>query len=188
EVIIFMFLDLQESTSIAEQLGHIRYSKLIQDCFSDLGVVLESQAEIYQYVGDEAVLIWKHRDGVHHQQCLEAFYRFKQALISREAYYRQQYNCLPFFKAGVHGGLVTVTEVGRYKKEIAYHGDAVNTAARIQGQCNAFGEELLTSAELAASLEGGPYSFRPLGQVPLKGKKQAVEICAVSLDKASVSA
>lgn len=36
EVRIFMFLDLKSSTTIAERLGHIRYSQLIQDCFYDL--------------------------------------------------------------------------------------------------------------------------------------------------------
>lgn len=32
----FMFLDLQASTMLAEKLGHIKYSKLVQDCFNDL--------------------------------------------------------------------------------------------------------------------------------------------------------
>ena len=53
---IFMFLDLQSSTKHAENLGHIKYSKMIQDCFNDLGVVVEDEAEIYQYVGDEVIL------------------------------------------------------------------------------------------------------------------------------------
>jgi len=43
---IFMFLDLQSSTKHAEKLGHIKYSKMIQDCFNDLGVVNENESEI----------------------------------------------------------------------------------------------------------------------------------------------
>jgi len=46
----FMFLDLQSSTKHAENLGHIRYSKIIQDCFNDLGIVVGNETEIYQYV------------------------------------------------------------------------------------------------------------------------------------------
>ncbi|MCB0535829.1 MAG: hypothetical protein KDD14_26735, partial [Saprospiraceae bacterium] len=54
---IFMFLDLKSSTTIAEQLGHIHFSRFIQDCFFDLTeVVLRHKVDIYQYVGDEAVL------------------------------------------------------------------------------------------------------------------------------------
>ena len=42
----FMFLDLKGSTTIAEQLGHRRYSSLIQDCFRDLtGTLLATRAE-----------------------------------------------------------------------------------------------------------------------------------------------
>jgi len=53
---IFMFLDLQSSTEHAENLGHVEYSKMIQDCFNDLGIVVENEADIYQYIGDEAIL------------------------------------------------------------------------------------------------------------------------------------
>jgi adenylate cyclase len=55
---VFMFIDLQSSTQIAEELGHIKYSQLLQDCFNDLGVTSKYYAQIYQYVGDEAVLTW----------------------------------------------------------------------------------------------------------------------------------
>jgi len=106
---IFMFLDLQASTHIAEKLGHIKYSMLIQDCFNDLGVVVEDEAEIYQYVGDEAVLTWKIEDGVRNANCLNAFFNFRKQLEKKQDYYKPKYDYLPFFKAGVHAGIVTVT-------------------------------------------------------------------------------
>ena len=177
---IFMFLDLQASTTLAERLGHIQYSKLIQDCFNDMGVVVEYRAEIYQYVGDEAVLTWPLHDGLDDQNCLKAFYRFKQQLELNSERYQNRYGCQPFFKAGVHAGLVTVTEVGKYKKEIAYHGDAINTAARIQGQCNTLKKELLLSGALKEALENSPYNFEPMDKLPLKGKKEKVQLFAVA--------
>ena len=33
---VFMFLDLESSTMIAEKLGHIKYSELIRDCFLEI--------------------------------------------------------------------------------------------------------------------------------------------------------
>ncbi len=179
---IFMFLDLQASTTLAERLGHVTYSKLVQDCFNDLGIVAANNGEIYQYVGDEAVLTWSLDEGIRNQNLLEAFYRFKQQLESKREYYETTYDCLPFFKAGVHAGTVTVTEVGKYKKEIAYHGDTINTAARIQGQCNNLGSELLVSEFLKNRLEDSHYIFEHIGSVPLKGKKGAVSICSVRTD------
>ncbi len=177
---IFMFLDLQSSTALAEQLGHIKYSMLVQDCFNDLGVAVTDETEIYQYVGDEAVLTWQLKEGIKNQNCLKTFFNFKQLLKEKEAHYIKKYNCLPFFKAGVHAGLVTVTEVGKYKKEIAYHGDTINTAARIQGQCNDLNSELLLSESLKNQLQSNNYKFLPMGSVPLKGKKGAVPICSVT--------
>lgn len=177
---IFMFLDLKSSTQHAERLGHIQYSKMIQDCFNDLGVVVENESEIYQYVGDEVILTWKLKDGLKNQNCLRAFYNFKNQLAKRGNHYQKQYACQPQFKAGLHEGIVTVTEVGKYKKEIAYHGDAINTAARIQEKCNEFGEELLISESLTEKLNSNGFQFKAIGSIPLKGKSQEVVIYGIS--------
>ncbi|GAB5398857.1 MAG: hypothetical protein Aureis2KO_04420 [Aureisphaera sp.] len=176
---IFMFLDLKDSTKLAEQLGHIKYSRLVQDCFNDLGVVIENEAEIYQYVGDEAVLTWNLKTGLRKANCIHAFYNFKKRLQKKEAYYLKKYNCMPFFKAGLNGGVVIATEVGKYKKEIAYHGDTINTASRIQNKCNEYGQELLISENLKDALSYSAFQFELLGNIPLKGKQDEVGIYAV---------
>lgn len=176
---IFMFLDLKDSTQHAERLGHIKYSRLIQDCFNDLGVVIENEAEIYQYVGDEAVLTWRLQDGLRNQNCINAFYTFKSKLIKKQAYYSKKYDCVPHFKAGLNEGVITATEVGKYKKEIAYHGDTINTAARIQKKCNEFNQELLISENLKNKITGSTHEFIPFGDIPLKGKAQKVAIFAI---------
>lgn len=179
EARVFMFLDLQSSTQLAEKLGHIAYSQFLQDCFNDLGVTVENEAEIYQYVGDEVILTWPMAVGMRNQNCLRAFFNFKNRLAIRTDYYQEKYGCLPFFKAGVNAGMVTVTEVGKYKKEIAYHGDAINTAARIQGQCNDFRQELLVSGGVKDQLGQGILIFEAMGSILLKGKHEAIPIFAV---------
>lgn len=176
---VFMFLDLKDSTKHAEKLGHIQYSLMIQDCFNDLGVVVECEAEIYQYVGDEAILTWKLKDGIRRQNCINAYFCFKNQLAKKADYYQKTYNIVPHFKAGLNAGIVTVTEVGKYKKEIAYHGDTINTAARIQGKCNDFGRELLISGYLKDKLENSNYNFESMDSILLKGKNTEVAIFAV---------
>ncbi len=177
---IFMFLDLQSSTQIAERLGHIKYSLMIQDCFSDLSIVVENEAEVYQYVGDEVILTWKPKNGLRNNNCVNAYFNFKQKLLDKSNYYQQKYACDPYFKAGVNIGIVTVTEVGRYKKEIAYHGDTINTAARIQSKCNELGKGLLVSEKLKNKLDPRIFTFDQIGSIPLKGKKAQVPIYAVA--------
>jgi adenylate cyclase len=89
------------------------------------------------------------------------------------------YDIIPHFKAGLHAGIVTVTEVGKYKKEIAYHGDTINTASRIQGKCNEFDQELLISENLKDQLGITRFIFNKLASIALRGKEKKVLIYAV---------
>jgi len=62
-------------------------------------------------------------------------FAYDKLLINKSEYYRNKYGMVPKFKAGANSGYVTVAEVGELKKELAYHGEVLNTAARIQGKC-----------------------------------------------------
>jgi len=178
---IFMFLDLKSSTTIAENLGHFEYSKLIQQCFYDLNeVAAKYDGEIYQYVGDEVVISWPYERGVKDNNCIDCFFDFQRKLESKRAYYEENFEILPEFKAGLHGGKLIVTEVGIMKKEIAYHGDVINTAARIQGECNKYNEKFLISENLLDKLNIIELKLKPLGEVALKGKLVPVKVVAVS--------
>ncbi len=177
---ILMFMDLRSSTAIAERLGHIKYSEMIQDCFSDLAIVREYQAEVYQYVGDETVLSWDVSRGIRDSNCIKAFFAYQDLLQKRSEYYLERYNLIPVFKAGMNLGLVTVAEVGRIKKEIAFHGDTMNVAARIQDMCNELNRELLISESLAKRLINNKgFKSEHLGKVPLKGKEEKVVLFAI---------
>jgi adenylate cyclase len=178
ETRIFMFLDMKDSTTHGENLGHIKFSALIQDSLNDLTkAIIEHKVEVYQYVGDEAVLTWGLKEGFEKANCLQVYNTFQATLKSRTEYYENKYGFVPFFKAGVHLGEVTVSEVGIIKREIAYHSDVLNTAARIQGKCNDFEAELLVSEDLRNHLESQSYfSFRHIGGISLKGKQKPVNI------------
>lgn len=179
---IFMFLDLKSSTTYAERLGHILYSELIQDCFYDLtDTVQQHNVEIYQYVGDEAVLTWRIEEGMRQNKCLEAFFSFEETIQKRANYYFNKYDLVPAFKAGVNLGLVMAAEVGVVKKEIAYHSDVLNTAARIQGECNRLGKPLLISQAVFDQMpHKNGFLVENVGEVALKGKQQRINLFSVS--------
>lgn len=182
---IFMFLDLRDSTTHAETLGDVKYSELMQDSFYDLATQVEKhEAEIYQYVGDEAVLNWKMRNGIKDFNCLKIYFAFDRRLKSRSDHYNRKYGFVPVFKAGINGGNVIVAEIGEIKKEIAYHGDVLNTAARIEAQCNVYGKNLLISETLLQCWSEdeqrmSDFIFQPIGSVELKGKLTPVTIYRV---------
>ena len=182
ELRVFMFLDLRSSTTIAEKLGHIKFSRLIQDCFADLTPVIKKHGvEIYQYVGDEAVLSWPMESGLNENHCIHCYFDYMDILEAKADHYESTFGMQPFFKAGIHLGKVIVAEVGLIKREIAYHGDVLNTTARIQGMCNAFEQELLVSDQLIQYLQPDTLiQSKRMGEEVLKGKKTAVTIHGVT--------
>lgn len=180
ELRAFMFLDLRSSTAIAERLGHSLYSRLIQDCFRDLtATLLATRAEVYQYVGDEAVLSWPVEVAVADANCLRAYFQFAELLRSRSAYYEAEYGLVPVFKAGINLGRVTVVEVGVLKRAIVYHSDVLNTAARVQALCNEHNKTLLVTDVVKDRLSASPYRFMSIGDILLRGKTQPVGVFSV---------
>jgi adenylate cyclase len=178
---IFMFLDLDGSTTIAEQIGHIKYSRLLQDCFLEINrLVPLSRGKIYQYVGDEVVLTWSNGQENAALRPVQLFFAFRSRLHSKAHYYKSRYGVVPDFKAGVHGGLVTVSEIGDIKREIAYHGDVVNTASRLRDACTNFEKPLLASETLAQKLPDGlGYNKSKLGKIQLRGKLSQVDVYSI---------
>ena len=170
---IFMFVDLKDSTKLAEKMGHLKFSAFIKDCFHDFSVVDNYGAEIYQYVGDEAIVSWDKAKGLKNSRFIHAFFAFTDELKKREGYYQQKYGVQPFFKAGVHLGISVMTEVGEIKKEFCFHGDTLNTTARIQAQCNNLEAQILMSEALQiASSPPSNFQFSDVGIMELKGKEQ----------------
>ncbi|UTW61695.1 adenylate/guanylate cyclase domain-containing protein [bacterium SCSIO 12741] len=175
----FMFLDLRSSTRHAERLGALLYSEMIRDCFRDLNFLLtEYEAEVYQYVGDEVVLTWPANMAKDDQYMFAFFFAFQDVLKKRSKHYQQKYGQVPEFKAGCNTGLITASEIGVYKRDIAFHGDVINTASRVQGMCNSLGADLLTTEILVN--ETGRFTFTPMGEHHLRGKEEAIALYAVS--------
>lgn len=184
ELRIFMFLDMRSSTSVAETLGDTRYFKLLNDLYADItDPVIYSEGEIYQYVGDEISVSWKLSRGIRNDRCIKCFFAIRGKLRARAEYYRDTYGIEPVFKAGFHYGRVTSGEVGMVKRQTIFSGDVVNTAAHIQASCNELGVDNLVSKELLdiLSLRSLIYDIKPMGSIPLKGKRVAVELYTLSL-------
>ena len=178
---ILMFIDLTGSTKFAERLGHIKYSHFIQEFLFDLNVAAnQCDGSIYQYVGDEAVVSWDKENGISNQNCISIFFVFMDIINAKSDYYISHYGEIPTFKAGANFGRVMVAEVGYLKKEIAYHGDTINTAARIRGMCHQYGKDFLISGSLRNALkDNSNYIFESQGIAELKGKVSKVELFSV---------
>ena len=175
---IFMFLDIKSSTTIAEKLGLEKYYSLLNDFFHEISdPVRKTNAEIYQYVGDEVVITWKTKDGVANSNCLRIFFEIRDNVYKNRDYYQNKYGDIPYFKAGIHFGKVISAQIGDIKREIIYNGDVLNTSARIQEQCNVFNCELLISGLLLNQLDiKNEFLAEKLDTIRLRGKESSTEL------------
>lgn len=178
---IFMFLDLEASTTIAEQLGHTQYFNFISQFVADVtDPILAHRGEIYQYVGDEIVVSWKTGDAAANANSVRCFFAIEDHIARLAPGYAHRFGVVPQFKAGLHCGKVMVGEIGVVKKDIIFSGDVLNTTSRIQGACNTYERRLLISTVLLRSLTlDAGYTVLALDQIQLKGKAHAVELNAL---------
>lgn len=178
---IFMFLDINASTTIAETLGDKRYHAFLKDFFTDItNPILENRGEIYQYVGDEVIIAWRYREGFSDGNCVQCFFDIKERIHTLQEKYLARYGVFPQFKAGIHCGPVVAGEVGIIKRDITYSGDVLNTTSRIQGMCKQFNEEVIASADLVAELRpDGDYAVLTLGSIKLRGKEKEMALMAL---------
>lgn len=175
---IFMFLDINSSTAIAEKTGHLLYLSLLNDFFHDIaGPISKTKGEIYKYVGDEAIITWKIKEGIKNSNCLHCFFQIDRVLKNKSGFYLKKYGIVPDFKAALHAGITVSGEIGFLKKEIGFAGDVINTTARIEKQCNILGQRLLLSEDLVRYLKlTDEAELFEVGNFLLKGKKQQIKL------------
>ncbi len=178
ETRVFLFMDLKGSTELAERLGHLRYSEMLQECFRDLTqVALRYEAAIYQYVGDEVVMSWPRlRRDDFRRNSVQAFFAYEQELALKKEEYRLRFGVEPEFRGGIDEGAVMATEVGDVKREIVFHGDVLNTAARLLELCKHREERLVVSDSIGKAVEeDAAYRTNWTEEVSLRGKTEQVK-------------
>jgi len=178
---IFMFLDLNNSTAIAAALGPLRFNDFKNDFFHDLAEpVLETRGQIYQYVGDEAVVTWTAERGLRQGNCLRCVFLVSERIHEQKDRYLARYGIVPEFKAGLHGGPVVTAEIGDIKKDIVHSGDTVNTAARVEAQCRPLERRVLVSAALLSQCQvPEELELEDMGERELRGKVEALRLYSV---------
>lgn len=186
---IFMFLDMKGSTGIAERIGHIKFFELLHDFFQDItDPILFTRGSIYQYIGDEVIIVWRIPTGVKNGNCIRCFYNIREAISRNADNYLEKYGIVPDFKAGIHCGKVTIGEMGVLKRDIVFSGDVLNTTARMQSMCNDFKVKILISKRLLDKVGVPPNQMetRKIGNISLKGKKKKVVLYTIEEEQTRV--
>lgn len=179
---IFIFIDLISSTKYAELLGHRKYSFFLQACFRELGLLeIKYHAMQYQIIGDEIVLSWSASKTKNFRNAVNFYYEFTDQLNMKKDYFKKEFGVIPKFTASINSGKIMIAEVGTIKSEIAFHGDVLNTAARIQKQCKSYKKQLLVTKEFTEKFREVSFGYRIewLARDKLLGKQYPVDIYAI---------
>jgi adenylate cyclase len=178
---IVMFIDLKDSTPIAEKLGHHQYFLFIREFIRLVSMALiDHNGRIYQYVGDEVVVSWS-TSKKNIKECLASIIDARKYIQKNSERFRRKFSIVPEFRIGIHVGEVTVGEIGIIKKDLAMSGDTMNTTARIRSACNELNQKFIVSADFVQYSDLKDFQCESLGIVDLKGKTAGIELFSLKI-------
>jgi class 3 adenylate cyclase len=178
---VLLFLDLVGSTSLAETMGELRMHDLLTRFFFDIDeAILAHGGEVHAYVGDQVIVTWRLDARSPGGNYLDCFFAIQDKIAAQADLYRREFGLVPKFRGGLHAGSVVISECGDSRRQVAYFGDTVNVAARLQEHCKDVGRALLASADLIRLVRpGSDLVVEALGPTQLRGRATAVDVFAV---------
>lgn len=183
---VLLFLDLVGSTTLAEQMGELRVQELLTRFFFDIDeAIVAHGGEVHAYVGDEVIVTWPVR-AKRQRSPVDCVFAIQDRVAALAGAYEREFGVVPEFRAGIHAGSVVISECGDSRRQVAYFGDTVNVAARLQAHCKEMGRRLLVSGELSRLLPAAAdLVIEPLGPTELRGRSAPVEVFGVTRQAAS---
>jgi len=178
---IFMFIDLKSSTSIAEILDNIKFSLFLKKFYFEISFIInEHRGVVYQYVGDEVVIMWETPEGLSDDNCIACFFEIKKCIEDKKEEFLNEFGIIPEFRAAMHIGMSVAAEVGTFKNELAYHGNVLNTTSRILAKCHELKSDLLLSGDLYKRIKNTRnFNIQKVGEFILRGKLNISELYSV---------
>ena len=177
----FLFIDVVGSTPLAERLGPDAVHQFLNRVFLLASDPIDDHGgEIYQYVGDEMVITWTEGNGAPGARPLRCFAAIEAALDKAAPEFAQLFGVAPRVRGALHAGSVIVGEVGGSKRDIVFHGDVMNTTARLEQVARELERRLVVSADAMSRLAGADsYPVEDLGERAVRGRARPIQVYAV---------
>lgn len=180
---MFLFLDMKDSTSLAEDLGPLTTRDLIGKLFFDVSrPIYDHGGEIYRFTGDGLVVTWRIGETETLDFLIETIDAVVASVSAETDHYRGRYGHVPGFRIGVHCGDVVVCEEGDMKRAIGYYGDTIHIAARLEQEAKSRGCDCLVSAAVAARVVRHAHRLRRLERAAVRGIREPVEVFELRFD------
>jgi adenylate cyclase len=174
----YLFSDIQDFTTLSEKMDSRDLARLLNGYLDGMTeIVMKHDGMVDKFIGDAVFAIFNApidlpdhaQKAVHCMLALDDFTeRFRKAQSDAG-------HPLGVTRIGVHTGVSVIGNFGSQARfTYTAQGDAVNTAARLEGINKYFGTRLCVSD--ATRLLCPDIAFRPVASVVLKGKTEAIDL------------
>jgi len=181
--VIEEFLDINDSTGLAERLGAVQIKSLVGKFLFDISKpITDHGGEIYLYKGDGLIALWNWDEAIRGNKILRAIDAVFAAVRREAAAYLREFGVVPRFRIGVHGGEVVVSEQGDTKRAIGVYGSTINIASRMEEAAKAHGVGCAISGDVVQALSDGERRLLPLGHEQVKGISVEIPIFEYRVD------
>jgi len=174
---VIVFLDINDSTGLAERLGAVQTKSLIGKFLFDISKpITDHGGEIYLYKGDGLIALWPWSEAIRDHQILTAIDEVFGAIDQEHSAFQKEFGVVPSFRMGVHGGEVVVSEQGDTKRAIGVYGSTINIAARMEEAAKAHRVRCVISGDVAEALVSDASRLCLIGHEKIRGISAEVPI------------
>ena len=182
-----LYTDIQGFTTICESLSPDGVVNLLNEYFSLLFDIIDRHGGVVNQFQGDAMLVTFNvpvSNEDHAAEAIQSAVEIQQILAGHVFCHGEQM----VTRIGVNTGNVVAGSVGAHERlNYTVHGDAVNVAARLEGLNKEFGSRILVSEkskELAETKLGAALKFSAKGELPIRGKSEAVKVFEVTYSDA----
>ncbi|SFX00700.1 adenylate/guanylate cyclase domain-containing protein [Marinospirillum alkaliphilum] len=179
KMLVVMFTDIENFTSISEQLSPAELTEQLSEYFELMSTTIMNNAgTIDKYIGDAVLAFWGAPLEVEHP--VHRAVTSAQMLMRKLKAYNAEREALglpPFHtRIGIHYGKTLVGNIGSSERiNYTILGDAVNLAARLESINKEYGTQVLVSEAVQQQL-GNDIATRYIDEVQLRGRSETTRI------------
>jgi adenylate cyclase len=185
EMVVVLVTDVRSYTKMSQVLPTREFSGLISDWFREAtGIIRSGGGTVDKFIGDAVMAYWVAADPRNPSAEVTAALAAAQGLLARAELFSGRLSSeFPGHQfrigIGLNAGEALHGNVGtKDVQSFTIVGDTVNVAFRLESATKEHGEAVLVGAEVARHASG-PFRFRSLGEISVKGRPAPVDVCAV---------